>query len=457
MSERDPFSELQRPKAYWAVLETVLITLALPIFGLWLRPDDPFFLHAEFPWLVLAPLLPALRYGFVYGFGSALGLVLLIALGWRLHWFPIPYFPGGFVLGLLVVGMVAGEFADLWARREAREHTVANYQRQRLDEFTRAYHMLRVSHDRLEQRLAASSQSLRLSLVQVRRLLFAAPANQDMLEGAAEAIMGLFADFGWVQVAELYAVRGGRPDAEPMARLGQSGAPRADDPLVAEALHSGELVSVRSEDLGNLPRGNTGVLVAAPFVDVSGEIWALLTIHEMPFVAFQKQNLMLLAVLGGYIADQLAAAKGRAGIDDPAGGDFVRDAERALIQRRRFGLPSMVQAAVVDNPAQEENLVGILSGQVRGLDRLWIQRSAGQTPVLFMLMPLTNETQCVSYRARIGRQLREVYGVDVDVLGLTFQGREIDPRDSVDGLIDYLCEVGGVDRAGIAYRPRPGV
>jgi polysaccharide biosynthesis protein PelD len=457
MSERDPFSELQRPKAYWAVLETVLITAALPIFGLWLRPDDPFFLHAEFPWLVLAPLLPALRYGFVYGFGSALSLVLLIALGWRLHWFPMPYFPGGFVLGLLVVGMVAGEFADLWARREAREHTVANYQRQRLDEFTRAYHMLRVSHDRLEQRLAASSQSLRLSLVQVRRLLFATPADQDMLEGAAEAIMGLFADFGWVQVAELYAVREGQPDAEPLARLGQSGALRADDPLVREALHSGELVSVRSEDLASLPRDTKGVLVAAPFVDVSGEIWALLTIHEMPFVAFQKQNLMLLAVLGGYIADQLVAARGRAGIDDPAGGDFVRDAERALIQRRRFGLPSMVQTVAIDNAAQEDNLIGILSGQVRGLDRLWIQRGAAQTPVLFMLMPLTNEAQCVSYRTRIGRQLREVYGVETDVLGVTFQGREIDPRDSVDGLIDYLCEVGGVDRAGIAYRPRSGV
>ncbi|MEJ2481124.1 MAG: PelD GGDEF domain-containing protein [Acidihalobacter sp.] len=401
-----------RKKAYWAVLETVLITVALPIFGLWLHPDDPFFLHAEFPWLVLAPLLPALRYGFVYGFGSALGLVLLIALGWRLQWFPMPYFPGGFVLGLLVVGMVAGEFADLWARREAREHTVANYQRQRLDEFTRAYHMLRVSHDRLEQRLAASSQSLRLSLVQVRRMLFAVPADQDMLEGAAEAIMGLFADFGWVQVAELYAVRGGAPDVEPLARLGQSDAWRVDDPLINEALRSGELVSVRSEDLGSLPRGTSSVLVAVPFVDVSGEICALLTIHEMPFVAFQKQNLMLLAVLGGYIADQLVAAKGRAGIDDPAGGDFVR---------------------------------------------LWIQRSAATAPVLFMLMPLTNEAQCVSYRARIGRQLREVYGVDVDALGVIFQGREIEPRDSVDGLIDYLCEVGGVDRAGIVYHPRSGV
>ena len=456
MSEREPFSDLQRPNAYWAAMETALITAALPIFGLWLRPTDPFFLHADFPWLVLAPLLPALRYGFVYGFGSALGLVLLIALGWRTHWLSVAYFPGDFVLGLLVVGMVAGEFSDLWARREAREHTVANYQRQRLDEFTRAYHMLRVSHDRLEQRLAASSQSLRLSLVQVRRMLFATPSDQDMLEGAAEAIMGLFADFGWVQVAELYAVRDGRIDAEPLARLGQSASLHADDPLVREAMDSGELVSVRSEDLSSLPRGTSSVLVAVPFADVSGETWALLTIHEMPFVAFQRQNLMLLAVLGGYIADQLSAARGRAGIDDPAGGNFVRDAERALIQRRRFGLPAMVQAVSIENQTQTENLLGILSGQVRGLDRLWIQRGAAQTPVLFMLMPLTNEAQCVSYRARIGRQLREVYGIDIDALGVTFQGREIEPRDSVDGLIDYLCEVGGVDRAGIVYRPRPG-
>ncbi|WVM92368.1 hypothetical protein ULG90_22765 [Halopseudomonas pachastrellae] len=74
-------------------------------------------------------------------------------------------------------------FRDLWGRRLERLQTANEYRQYRLDEFTRAYHVLRSSHERLEQRVAGSDTSLRSTLLLLRRQL------QDKPEGDALAQM----------------------------------------------------------------------------------------------------------------------------------------------------------------------------------------------------------------------------------------------------------------------------
>ncbi len=54
-----------------------------------------------------------------------------------------------------------------------------DYRQLRLDEFTRAHHLLRISHDRLEQRVAGNDLSLRSSLLVLRRQLREVPREQD--------------------------------------------------------------------------------------------------------------------------------------------------------------------------------------------------------------------------------------------------------------------------------------
>jgi len=59
-------------------LETFGVTLVIPVIGAVLNREDPFFVHAEFPWVWFGPLLVALR----YGIAPALGSVALLALAW---------------------------------------------------------------------------------------------------------------------------------------------------------------------------------------------------------------------------------------------------------------------------------------------------------------------------------------------------------------------------------------
>ena len=108
-----------------AGLETLLLTLVLPCIGLHLSAD-PFFLNENFPWLILAPLLVGLRYGFAYSFASALGITFSIGLAWHLNFIAMTSFPVEFIVGVLTVALLTGEFRDIWVRRNNHLNAVYN-------------------------------------------------------------------------------------------------------------------------------------------------------------------------------------------------------------------------------------------------------------------------------------------------------------------------------------------
>ncbi len=430
---REPDS-LRRRVGAW--LETLLIVSIFLLAGFWIDQNDPFFLRAEFPWLILAPLLPALRYGFHHGFLAALVLVALMALAWQSGLFTGPRFPAELAVGMLIVGMLSGEFADSYMRRLNQQRVINDYQRLRLDEFTRNYHLLKVSHDRLEHRLAASSHSLRGALLELRKHL--SPGSGNDLASQAQRIMSLFTAYGWVQVAALYAVRNRRMVVRPLAMTGQIGAVDPFDPLVRRALVEGRMTTLTQERLNDEDAAEQGLLAVVPLVDVSGHVWAIVCIREMPFIALQEENLRLFAVLGGHIGDILAAAQQQTG-PDPELSAFMTDLRRALTDHRLYGLPALVVVITLpaDHPDAAE-MARLFVSQSRGLDRIW--QPDDEPHRLFLLMPLTHPEELVPYRNRMDRALAERFGHGMDELGIHISSHVLQRRDDPDKLLETLRE-----------------
>ena len=187
-----------------AELETLAIVIGLPALGIWIRPADPLYVHADFPWLIFAGLLPALRYGFAYGFFSALVLNGYMGAAAHFHILGVEQFPLQYGIGLLLGAMLAGEFTDLWTKRNNQQHIINDYQHMRLEEFTRSYHLLKVSHDRMEHRLAAGTVSLREALMGLRRRLMQAKGCEALNPESGDYILQLFADYVAVRVAAVY-------------------------------------------------------------------------------------------------------------------------------------------------------------------------------------------------------------------------------------------------------------
>jgi len=80
--------ETRQPLWHW--LETVLLTLVAAALAYAASPADPFFIAAEFPWVLFAPALLALRYGVLPGLLS----IAVLAGVWAIESAAIDSRPG---------------------------------------------------------------------------------------------------------------------------------------------------------------------------------------------------------------------------------------------------------------------------------------------------------------------------------------------------------------------------
>jgi hypothetical protein len=375
---------------------------------------DPLWIESPFPWAALAPLMSGLRHGFAQGMGSALLLTLALGLWSRLGLAPGGAFPSVLSVGLLLTGMIAGEFCDAWGRRLHRLAARESYSRLRLEEFSRAYHLLRASHARLEQDLIGSV-SLRTALERLRRL----SALGARAQRVAQEALTLLAEFVPLDAAALYEVAPRRSLRE-LHHLGPL-VEVAGDPLVEAALRSGQLHYADDD-------GAQGPLLAAvPLKDSGGTLRGLLTVHHGAPEAVSRERLELLALIGGHLGD-LLVGQAEGGLEQPM---------RRCLEDARYGIPS-VALGLVFAEGTPAGLADLLLSQRRTLDHAELGTGKKGSPVILMLMPLTDERGLEGFVARLERLVLSRYGADLKGLGLRLHRRVLargqDPRRVLRGL-----------------------
>ena len=402
-------------------LETLAITSALPIIAFAFSPHDPFLLESDFPWVILGPILIGSRYGFSHGFVSALALVAGLGINLYLQLFPMTDFPTALSLGMLLAGMITGEFRDYWARCLSRLDARFTHQQVRLDEFSREYHLLKASHARLEQQVAGTSVSLRTSLLSIREQMAISNFQKGFpLGGFGERILRIFSEYGGVQMAAVYQVVDPLGiDLSPAAEFGNPPSLSVSNPLVLESLRTGKTIGVQA---GDGPAAD-GVLAAVPLVDVHGQIWGIVTVNEIPFVDFHHRTLELLTIIGGYIGDALRSPS-EENRELPVAVDAFRNRlERCLMDVRRFQLPAGLITINVSNQHLFTSLIKLMRIQSRGLDQLWVPGNADQASVICALLPFTDAQGISNYADRLESLLQEELGLTLNQAGITVQER----------------------------------
>lgn len=290
----------------WRVVESLVVTAAIPGIGWLFDHRDPFFLAGRYPWIVLAPLLVALRHGSALGLANVVTLGLAMVVAWRTQLLPIDVFPAEALVGLFAIAMIAGQFSDLWTRRNAQLRSRGADLERRADALARSHFLLELSHERIDEQFERATSNLRDGIAVVRAM--AGPDGRLSLTARADAIMELFATYCGIEVGELFEVEGGAL-GERCGALGHPEPIAKDDALVARALRSKQLVYVPA---ARLPERDTTaaaspVLAAVPFVH-AGIVSAVLCVQAMPFMSFQRKNLEGMATLAGHFADLAAGA-----------------------------------------------------------------------------------------------------------------------------------------------------
>lgn len=453
MSTDSPYKDFTlgtRASELAAWVETVLLTALAVGLGIYFVPGDPLQVYA-FPWPLLAPLLVGLRYGFVKALVSA---CLLVAAMLLLRETGLPVYermPGTWIIGVLVTSMIVGEFRDLWDRRLHRLQMANEYRQYRLDEFTRAHQILRISHDRLELRIAGSDQSLRSSLLILRERLRELKPQGDPLVALAQPIIALLGQYGSLGIAGLYAVREGQMDPRPLATLGDMGALEADDRMVRLCLERGDLISIREEFLERGDHGRFSALqVCVPLIDTEDNMLGVLAVRQMPFFMFNDRTLSLLALLAGHVADLLHSDAAALQLHDADAQSFSQQLRRSLVDVEQHGLAASLCLFELKESNQE--LLRLFADSQRGLDlQLHLTNDRGHACVL-VLMPLTSAEGSRGYLTRLQYQLAERFGQGrtLEDVGVQVMFFEMDPSGRRDGLHSFLYHECGLNDQQVA-------
>jgi polysaccharide biosynthesis protein PelD len=418
-----------------AVLETTFFAAIVPAALLW-QVKTSWLLDAGALWFAFIPLLLGLRYGLRAGLGAS--VLLAAVLGGLSHFSgtPISAFQHIYAVGLLLLGMTAGEFRDGWASRVRRLEAEGNYHRARLDEFTRTYHLLQASHAQLERQLGSNAVSLRTLLQRLKLHRAFIAANDDKaLERVGKWLLDLFAEAGRLHTAALYSLsERGTLQVPAIATLGQPEELSPFNPLLREALGTGCLTSLRAEQDAN----TAGVIAVVPLIDSFGRIHGVVSIHEMPFFALRQSTFDLLAVLGGHVGDILAHRM-KSICDEGGIAAFRQCLQRTLKDVVAGSVPaSLVAVRIGVAGPRQADVLAWLCHEGRGLDQKWVYNDCNGYPVVAALLPLTDETGAQRFLHRIERHAHKHYkGSDVPQV---FMGKvwPLDAQHDAETLIEEV-------------------
>lgn len=399
----------------WMWLETVVISLCAVALGVLFQGEKLFQPGAEFPWIWLAPVLIALRYGVMPGIASS----VILVLSWMLLAFLAADrsdFPQQYFLGGLILVMLCGEFSAAWSTRLRRAEETNRYLDERLSRITRRHLLLRLSHERMEQEVLTKPTTLREALIGLRNLTIGQP---DAAMPASDSLLQLLAQYCQLESAAVYTpvVGGGHKSA---SEIGSPPLLAADDPLLLHALEHKALSHLLTEGLpdGALP---SPFLVVAPIITSDGYLLGVLAINRMPFFALNEETLQMMAVMLGYYADCVVEAeetRNFIGRFPSAPQDFAGEFSKLLRLQRSFGVDSHVVTLSFPVNESSRQVVTQLARIRRGLDVIWLVEDE-QRLVLATLMPLANTVAVEGYLLRIEMWLKEYVGNDSDELNVT--------------------------------------
>lgn len=457
-----PRALMPRRQADWrlALAETVGVLVVAVALSAWVRPGDPLWTAAAFPWLWLLVAILSLRYGSAHGVvGMALSLgawFLLDALREPLGEFPRASFLGGLVLAL-----VAGAYADRWLAQLAQGRAVNAYLDERLQVLTHHHFLLSVSHDRLEQELLTRPFTLRETLYTLRQLIKPGASGDEL--PAVDWVLQMLARTCRIEAAAVFPIRALTVVQRPAATLGSFGNTASDgaaesgkgalrgefnaqalldheDPMLLAALESGQLMHLQSEPFVDAEAPSRYV-ICAPLVAANGKTYGVLVVERIAFTALTLENLQFMTVLLAYYADsldpeQLTAPLLTAFSRCPP--DFALELPR--VQRlltTAFLRSSLVAFRLPADAARAEDLAQRLQRLGRNLDVSWLHAESGKR-VLLVLLPLTDATGLSGYAERVERQWREQYGSDLAGSGITVHSAEMDERDLTQQMVSLL-------------------
>lgn len=423
-------------RAQW--LEVFAIPL-LAIALAWLaQPGDPSLARASFPWLWLAPILVALRYGVTPGLLASIAILGNWLLARQIGLAPNEFATGSFFGGGLMV-LLCGEFSDVWRDRNQRMEETYLYVTERLSRLTKRHLLLNLSHDRLEQDMLARPGSLRDALARLRTIAIQSSGAGVEMPGAT-GLLQLLSQYVNIESAALYTLVPRGSDlvlGTCVARIGEPEPLVADDELLILALENSSLAHIASQDVSL--NTHTRQLVVAPLIAGNGAMIGVVAVTRIPFFSLNVENLQMMSVMLAYYADNIRVAPEVHALQTqlpamPA--LYAEEFVRMMHMQKRMRISSHIVVMVYGGSRREEIPVEFLRVK-RGLDLYWKTTVNGH-PTIIILMPFTSSSAKDGFLLRTEDWLKSRFGGSFESLGIELRVVDFAHEDPLAVLADLV-------------------
>lgn len=429
-----PDSQIYHRLEKW--LEALLLTAGVLVVGFFFNRSDPFFVHGHFPWIWFAPLLIALRYGIAPGMVTVISICLTYLAMLRLGLLTGD-FPTTFMLGGVLLTLISGQFSTIWDQRLRRATQLSSHAGERFEQLSRAYFMVRLSHDRLEQNLISRPVTLRDAMMDLRMLLAVRGGKLDKETGTA--LISILVHYCSLESATLYPCDQGVPQDKPLASCGRGAPLHQDDLLLCSVLEKG---TTAYQSVDRISTGaHSSYLVAAPLYTSTGNMLAVLLISEMPFLSLHRETLQILGVLLAYAADHAEAAVTARSIltiypDCPL--MFACELIKMIRLKRDLDVSTSLVIVNISPTPRLEQLCMALERQQRGLDHTW-RRNLGWGVQFVTLMPFSGMAAVEGYLSRFDSMLLKQFGISVGTEGISTNSYQVGSGEPFQQLAELLA------------------
>ncbi len=427
-----------------AWLEVPAMTVIAFVLAWLLDPQDPLTLNRDFPWVILAPLLAGLRYGFSWG---AISSSLLVTCGWfHAQWFNMQWHsPVSWLLGTMAVSTIAGEFRDQWQQKLAALYQANHYRKARMNEFTKSYQLLKRSHALLEQDVALNGFSLYGAIADIKNQLMSYSGEYPILKSCANDLLQLLGHYGEIQVAAIIEVNDGCVNTEPIASYGDMPAILTSDSLLKKSIINRQALCIDPIEIydSNIA-GKTDLLGCIPFIDSSGDFHAILVIHLMPFECVNENHISRLGVICGHVADYLYLKNMIDGVGQYDAEILIFHAhlQRCWQDAVDYNINAGLVAVKVGNFGIAPALKESIAKNTQALDIVISLKSKDESDfVLIVLMPLSSQDEVFSFINDFPDFLHRYHKINMEKAETTLNYRILQSGEcSLQSCSDFLRE-----------------
>ncbi len=399
------------------VFELILISFIFFSLGYISNRADPLLINSQINVLLILVSVVTLFYGLFSG------ILVMAATAIGLYHFYKP-FPYNYFVNNLLFMLIFSEFHYFWNRTLKKLYKQNEYTQARMDELSRNFYTLKLSHDQLEKSYILKPNSLRNILTQIKNIYFQNPS------GAYEELLTVVAKNYGIKKAAIFSFRKGVFE--------KAAAYSMETSLNEESRVFKDALETKSPSyLSNFQDIKKDYLAVLPAYDSSENLNFVMAIEDMQFLQFNKDTIFSIWVILNYFSDFVSAADYAEDIiaaypHCPA--DFLVEIKRLAYIRKKLDLKSLLLIVKVKKAGVGiEDINSFISKSLRGMDMTCFKGD-----MLFIMFPLVSYSNIQPVIEKIETQTSQRFALSPGDFSYKVFEVMSDPKKTADYILAII-------------------